>query len=319
MIRVVLGLVIAGSVLGAGFAPSQGGRQDDPEDARREALRWAADFDGHRAVTRPSRDAVIGFTIPTAVREVSVRGGQTVTVGDLLIRGDDEEDRAEAVFSRMRAETPLPLERAKAEEELAQLEYDKALDANRQGAGAPQELERARVRHETAVIDRQLAELNQTLSATQADKAEARVEKFSLKAPFDGTVDLVMVDVGQSVGAGDPVVRVVNIDKLWIDVPVPTDQTIALGTKKDDPAWVLMPLAGKPSVFEGTVIEVSPTADSQSGTRRVRVEVQNPTRIVPGLNCWVRFTTPSQEWQGRISRATASPTVVAAAGESTRD
>lgn len=275
----------------------------DPMGFRRAALEWAAQFGGDRAVTRPSRDAVIGFTLPTAVREVAVVGGQRVKQGDLLVRGDDAEDRAEAEFNRMRAQTPLPLDRAVAEETLAKIEYDRAQEADQQGAGAPAELDRYRVRFETAAIDRQLAVLNQTLAQLQADKAEARAEKLTLRAPFDGVVDIVLVDTGQSVGAGDPVVRVVRVDPLWIDVPVPTERTIELGTATGDTAWVLMPRGGKPEVFLGKVIEVAPTADSQSGTRRVRVEVPNASAIVPGLNCWVRFTEPEGEWKDRIVRA----------------
>jgi hypothetical protein len=44
---------------------------------------------GEKAVTRPSRDATMGFSNPTQVKEIAVKGGQKVKLGQLLIRGDD--------------------------------------------------------------------------------------------------------------------------------------------------------------------------------------------------------------------------------------
>lgn len=267
---------------------------EQPQAAARGA--WWESFGGERAFTRPSQDAVMGFTISTSVEEVAVAGGQRVRAGDLLVRGDDSEDVAEAKFQRARADTELPVNRARAQLELAELEYARQMDAQDQGAATPLELDRARVARDTAKIDLDLAVLNQVLSALQADRAEARVEKLSLRAPFDGVVDKVEVDAGQSVREGDPVVRVVSVDPIWIDVPVATAKTIGYGLQNGSPAWVLMQEDVARRVYSAQVVEVAPTADATSGLRRVRVEMDNEVGVVPGVNCWVRFSEPTGEW-----------------------
>ena len=100
--------------------------------------------------------------------------------------------------------------------------------------------------------------------------------------------------------------RVVDIDPLEIDVAAPTEITLAdesIGRSDvvvGQPAWVLLDLPGRPSVLVGTVTEVSAVADSRSATRRVRVEVPNPTRILAGVTAFVRFTEPEGEWKQRI-------------------
>ena len=255
---------------------------------------------GERAVVKPSRDAVMGFTLSTSVREVLVSGGQQVKAGDLLIRGDDIEDKAEAEFQRTRADTELPVERAKLQRDAAQIEYDIQVETMAQGAGSPAELRRTESALDLAKIDLELAMLNQVMSSLQADRAEARVTKLNLRAPFDGVVDLIEVDVGQSVRDGEPVVRVLSVDPLWIDVPTPTSLTMQLGLKPGSPAWVLLQEDVAERVYVAEVLEVSPTADATSGDRRVRVQMDNKIGLVPGVNCWVRFTEPTGSWGDNV-------------------
>jgi RND family efflux transporter MFP subunit len=238
----------------------------------------------------------MGFTLSTSVKEVLVSGGQVVQAGDLLVRGDDSEDVAEAKFQRARADTELPVARAKSQLELAELEYQRYLEVRDQGAGSPLEHERAKAARDVAKIDLDLALLNQVLSDYQASRAEARVAKLSLRAPFDGIVDAVQIDEGQSVREGEPVLRLVAVDPIWIDVNTPTAHTIALRLENGSPAWILMQDDTAKRVYTGRVVEVAPTADAASGLRRIRVEMANAVGVVPGVNCWVRFTEPTGEW-----------------------
>jgi multidrug efflux pump subunit AcrA (membrane-fusion protein) len=224
--------------MGAGPGlPRWDGPNDQPERAARLAAMAAF---GERAVVKPSRDAVMGFTVSTSVQEVLVSGGQAVKAGELLIRGNDIEDVAEAKFQRARADTELPVDRARAETSLAELEYQRQLEAFNQGAGSQLELDRALVTRDTSRIDLDLALLNQVLSDLQAGRAEARAAKLSLRAPFDGVVDIINVDRGQSVRDGEPVVRVVSVDPLWIDVPVETAMTMTQSLHPGSLAWVLL-------------------------------------------------------------------------------
>lgn len=291
-----VGRFFLSSLLAAGFV----GALAAPAAAQTGRVLTWQEFGGERAVTRPSQDAVMGFTLSTSVREVLVKGGERVEAGDLMIRGDDSADVAEANFQRARADTPLPRERAEAQYDLAQLELRRQLDAQSRGAANPLDVERATAAATTAKIDLDLAILNETLASLQADAAQSRVEKLHLRAPFDGIVDFVNVDTGQSVRDGEPVVRVVTVDPIHIDVPAPTGLSLGLGLAPGSPAWVLLQDDVKSRIFLARVTEVAPTADSGSGTRRVRVEMANTVGVVPGVNCWVRFTEPDEAWGNLI-------------------
>jgi len=320
VVALPIAVVSVGLLLGAGWAtgqPESRTAQTGPETQAERAARLAAMAAfGERAVVKPSEDSLMGFTLSTSVREVVVSAGQQVREGDLLVRGDDSEDVAEAKFQRARADTKLPVDRARVQTALAELEFKRMEQSFDRGAGSPLELDRARAARDSAKIDLDLALLNVVLSDLQASRAEARVAKFSLRAPFDGVVDIVHVDKGQSVGEGEPVVRVVSVDPLWIDVPAPTALVLSQGLVPGNRAWVLLQEDVAERVYEARVIQVAPTADSESGTRRVRVEMGNTIGVVPGVNCWVRFTEPPARWRDAIVDPSKPLEAAAPVGES---
>jgi len=244
----------------------------------------------------------MGFSAPTRVTEVLIRSGLTVKKGDLIVRGDDAEDAALLKIQEVRVAEPLQVEGAKASMDLAKLEYDRLREAFAKNASGVQEVERARLGYEVRRIEYLVAVNQETQEKLQLDRMKARVDKFRVRAPFDGIVDTVNADVGQVVNENEKIVRVVDIDPLWIDVNAPTDDKTTLTLTPGAPAWVLCDVAGDARMVMGTVVEVAPTADPASRTRRVRVEVKNPAgpeQLLPGEPVWVRMKEPGEKLGSR--------------------
>lgn len=297
-----LGLLTAGGV-GAGLAPA-----GDPSEPTQLVPfeKLASDYEGHKAFTRPCKDASVGFSVPSQVKEIVVAAGQVVKKGDLLIRGDDEEDAQLLKLQQVRARSTATVAKEEASVELAQLEFERLTEAKGLGAGNAQELDRARLGLAAAKASLEIAKVAQEQEELEVDRRRARVDRLRLTAPFDGIIDTVLVDLGQSLQESEKALRIVDINPLWIDVDTPTDETIRRRTKPGDPAWILMDLAGKPLVLEGKVLEVAPTGDASSRTRKVRVELANPEgsagdgmRLVAGEPAWVRFSAPDNQWKQR--------------------
>ncbi|MCC6427753.1 MAG: efflux RND transporter periplasmic adaptor subunit [Phycisphaerales bacterium] len=272
-----------------------------------------ASFGGEKSFTRPWRDSVMGFSDPTRVAEILVAGGQAVTKDQMMIRGEDEEEVARLQLQQMRADSTLSVDKAKKALELATLMHERYKEADAQGGSAKLELERAKLDWEASLIDLDTAKLNQDQEVIAVKLAKSRLDRVHVVAPFDGVIDVVNVDVGQSVNENDKVIHIVDTSILWVDVGVPTGQTIELNLTEGGKAWALMSLPGDVKVFECKIVEVSPVADSSSGTRRIRVEIQNPNRIVAGVTTWVRFTEPGAEWASRIVPSPGSRGKTAAA------
>jgi len=269
----------------------------DPETDERQIELLGLEFGGSRTFTKPSKDAEIGFQVPTQVMEVPVSGGDRVEEGDLLIRGDDAEEMALLEIQKMRAETDLPVLRAQEQFELAKVEFEMQTEAYENGGATEQEVNRARVNMRIAELDVDQAKQNLEQERLQYERLKARSTRFRLTAPFDGRVASVEASPGDTVQESQPIVRVVRIDPLWIDVNAPVRQTIRMGLSEGDPAWAMVDVATGARVVKGRIIEVSPVAEFASRQRRVRVEIPNPEKWPPGLATWVRFDPPPARWE----------------------
>ncbi|MFM9996947.1 MAG: efflux RND transporter periplasmic adaptor subunit [Phycisphaerales bacterium] len=262
----------------------------------------APSFGGEKIDARPSRDSTLGFTFPAEVMEVFVKGGERVRKGQPLVRAFDLEYRYQRDTQKIIAESDLDVQRAQAQLDGAQVELDSIEQIMREtpGGGSKVEHDRAKVTVLIRKVELGIAVLQQNQAKVQLAFREAQVDRFTIKAPFDGEIDQVGVDLGMVKKDGEPVLRIVNTDPLWLDVPTPTAQTLMLKLKPGDPAWVLPDLPGPARVFVGKIIELGATADPRANTRRVRVEIANPEKWPSGLWCWTRFTPPTGDWTPRI-------------------
>jgi multidrug efflux pump subunit AcrA (membrane-fusion protein) len=85
------------------------------------------------------------------------------------------------------------------------------------------------------------------------------------------------------------VLRLVNVDPLWIDTPVPLD----IGRRLTAGCKALVQLPDQAAPAEGKVIHVSRVADPASETLEVRVELPNPSTRLAGEHVTVTFPEPS--------------------------
>lgn len=296
-----LALVVAAAALGGLTAsawaqtPGTGGAQR-PLPATLEWERMTLEFGGTPAATKPSRDAQMSFPSSTEIQEIPIKGGQRVKKGDLLVRARDAEIRTAIDQQRALAENEWEIQGAEAQKELADIRYKNLVDSQ---VFSPEEFDQRRIEAKTAAVQLEQAKFNKQQQVLRLAQLEAQYERYRLVAPFDGIIDEITADVGQGVTEQDKVLRIVNIDELWLDPTPPTALTLELDLKPGSKAWVLIDLPGRPQLVEGKVIEVSAVADSVSLTRRVRVEIENPKGWPAGTQAVVRFAKPEGErWVG---------------------
>jgi len=210
--------------------------------------------------TRPSEDVRLAADQSGQVEWIGPREGQAVKKGELLAKIE--------VFSLKAA-----LDNAEAAFKLSD------------------ELYRRRQRlFERKIISREELDQSETDRAVKMGgvrQARVQYEQGFLRSPLDGRVNYLHVDPGEYVSRGNPVLDLVNIDRIEIDVNVPEMDVRYL--KPGQPVMLRVDALGE-EVFQGSIDFVAYKADSTTKTFRIKVMVDNPDhRIRPGMIARVAF------------------------------
>lgn len=249
-------------------------------------------FGGERAVMRPRRDATLAFGFAADIEAVLVQGGQAVKKGEALVKAWDGDVLAAVELQRTLAQSTVEIDAAEAELAQAQIELESVKAAFEGAAATSIEWQRRENAVHRAEAARDLAQRRQVERSQELAQREAQASRYTLKAAFDGVVDLLSVSEGQSVDRAQGVVRVVDIERLHIDVAVRAAETLRLALKPNDLAWVMFEADTSAKVRSARVLQVSPVADASSGRRLVRVELDNEEGWPAGMLCRVRFEEP---------------------------
>lgn len=280
----------------AGVPESKAGAAPAKPGASGEWERRSARFGGYEWITRPSQDATMSFSSPIEVSALRVKGGQVVKAGQTLVQGRDSEARVALDVQQLRGKNDTDVRNAKVNLDLAKSRFDAAKKARESEALADAEYDERRTGFDSAKIAVEAAELKLKEEQLRAVQLERQLERYRIDAPFDGIVQEVMAEVGQTLDDKAPAVRLISIDPLYVDVPVRTEETVLAGLSPGKPAWLLLDLPGEAVVLQGKVQYVSPAADAASGTRRVRIEAGNPALLPTGTRARVRFDEPPTSW-----------------------
>ncbi|MGA7455692.1 MAG: biotin/lipoyl-binding protein [Rhodoplanes sp.] len=144
--------------------------------------------------------------------------------------------------------------------------------------------------------ERAIADAKVLAAAAELAVLERRLEKNMLRAPADGTVQVVVAEVGEAVRAGQPVLTIETALNRWLSFNVREDRLhgTAVGKRVD-----VMP-AGANGPVSATVTELLPlgsfatwqaaraVGDHDRNTLRMRVEAEGDlASLGPGTTVWL--------------------------------
>ncbi len=231
----------------------------------------------------PGREA--GVLVSLEAKE-----GMQVKAGSMVGRIDDSEPTMEKRIKSKEFETAqesasndVNVRYAKAATAVAKATYEKNADAARRVPGSVTEMDLLKYKLEWRKAELQIeqAEHEQkvniyTAEAKKAavDAAELSIQRRQIDSPIDGVVVKLYKHVGEWVAPGDPVVRIVRVDRLRIEAflnasDYPPQELDA------KPVTVEVELArGRKEKFPGKVVFVSPIVEA-GGEYRVLADVVN--------------------------------------------
>ena len=240
------------------------------------------------AITRPSADVTLSFVQPGRIAEVFVKEGDSIKTGQSLVQQDDAVDWARLAHLEADAQNMTNIEAGKASLAQKRVDLQKLETAAARHAATELEVEHAKLDVKIAELSLEVAIFEHEQAVRKYKEAKLQIDNMNLKSPIKGSVEKVDIETGESVNALESVVRVVQIDPLWIDVPVPLAKTSSLSY---DSTVQVEFLGSEKMSAEGKIIFIAAVADAGSGTLRVRVEVPNKARRPAGEYVTVVFLT----------------------------
>lgn len=223
------------------------------------------------ALTSPSADIELAFTVTGRICEVAVRDGQAVSRGEVVLRIDDAVLRVRLRQLVLDAENEAEILAAAAEVGQKRQDLLKLEQAFEKGAATRIEVEHGRLEVEIGEYRLLAARHAKEIARLKAREIEIEALEYAMTSPIDGVVERLDLELGETAKASEPAIRIVRLDPLWAEAAAPLDRyaELAPGTT----VGVRFPDGRRSSgrvVFRGAV------ADSASETAKVRLEIPNP-------------------------------------------
>src|SRR6266849_6387150 len=150
--------------------------------------------------------AVNGVTVsadlPGLVSEIAFASGQSVNKGDVLVRLDTKQERAQLVA-------------AQSQRDLSKLALDRTQGLFAKGISAQQALDEAAAEHKQA--------------EARVGEIAATIERKTIRAPFSGVLGIRQINLGQYLTGGAPVVPLQSLDPIYVNFSVPQQEVSRMG------------------------------------------------------------------------------------------
>ena len=193
----------------------------------------------------PVQGAMISAEVPGMVAEIAFDSGKPVKKGDLLLKLDASSETAQ-------------LRSAEADARLAKADYDRARELADRKVISRAELD--------------AAQSNYTRKKAMVDNMQAVIDKKEIRAPFDGVAGIRSVNPGQMVAAGDPLVSLQTLDRVFVDFSLPQQELSKLS--RDLPVTVKTDaIPGRE--FTGKLTAINSSIDPATRSVKLQTSLDN--------------------------------------------
>ena len=289
--------------LGLGLSSCTGQEEaaDPPRLVRTYEVRAEQNYESRTFVgrTRAGSESRVSPKLAGTVQQVLVDIGDAVAVNDVIARIDPQplELQRQAAASRLAG--------AQAQEVQARAAYSRVSDLYRQELASRSEYDAARAAIDTAAASVEGAR-------RQLDLAELQLSYTEVRSPFDGRVSARIVQDGENIAAGHPIVLMSSRDRLEIQLSVP-DTVVSAIERGDEVSVHLQALPDRQ--LRAVVSGVGGGAAVGAGTFPVTLQMlDEDPRLRAGMIAEVTFTRPANGRPASDGQATDAAAAAAEPG-----
>ncbi|MFD2179934.1 efflux RND transporter periplasmic adaptor subunit [Veronia pacifica] len=199
--------------------------------------------------TMPNRQLSLRTEVSAKVIAVNVKKGMRVSKGDLIVTLD-------------KTDRPIQLQRAQSLLNVRQKEFNAAKSLKKKGLQGEVSFSRAQA--------------NLTDAKATVENLRLALARTEIRAPFDGVVDKIDVELGDYARSGDPVASLVDLDPLLIKANVSERHIEQVKTGTQTKVRLL-----NDEIRDATLRYQSSVSSAQTNTFDVEFELSNPDFALP--------------------------------------
>lgn len=209
---------------------------------------------------------VLSAQLDGMITSINVANGAKVKAGDLLVQQDVSAEEAQ-------------LRSAEAGIDLAKVTLERNRDLL--------------AKQTVSQSDFDTADANYKQAVANADNIKSTIAKKTIRAPFDGTVGIRLVNLGQMLKSGDQILPIETLDPVYVTFQVPQQRLadlregLEVGIKSDT----------TPLGVKGKITAIDSDVDATTRNIKVQATLSNPkAELRPGMfvNVEVSLPTPNQ-------------------------
>ncbi|MEM9940258.1 MAG: efflux RND transporter periplasmic adaptor subunit [Planctomycetota bacterium] len=233
--------------------------------------------------TEPWRTVMVASAESGIITEINVEQGDLVEKGDVLCRLDCHVLKVALLAAELKLAATGELEAAQSTLENKRHHLEQMKSLLQRNHASEQEVKQAQLEFELAQANQKTAESDVQRNEIEVQKIKAQIDRRVIRSQHRGVVLDLPHEVGESVTTAEShVATVVQLDLLRVRYFLTTQQ--AMKMKKGGEANLFFPTSNQTA--KAKVDFISPVTDSNSGTVRVELMIDNrKLQYRSGLRC----------------------------------
>lgn len=230
-------------------------------------------------VVEATRQSTVSAQISGRVKAIYFDVGDRVSKGQIILRIDEREANQALAGSKAQ------LSQAEAGLQNARLNYERSQQLFEQKFISQAALDKAK-------SDYEMARAQAEASAAGAQQSALMQSYTAVVAPYAGVVSARMVEMGEMVTVGKPLMTGFDPSQLRVIANVPQDKLKDIGSRPN----VTVEVPSLSRWIKAASVTVQPSADARTHSTQVRVELQSDeNELYPGMFVRTHFVVGKEK------------------------
>lgn len=238
-------------------------------------------------IINPSEKIDLGSYSPGIIAEVSVKRGDRVATGQVLVRLDDRVEQASLSLAKARAEIKSDMDGGRVNLTYDRYANQRLTDLYHTKAVSQQDKEQSERAVKLSSASVKQAKEQAGIRELELSRAEALLDQRVIRSPVDGVVQRNLKFRGEYVDE-QPVIQLVSLNPLYVETMVPIQ---FFGQLKLNSLAEIYPEVSSDEAITARIVAIDPVGDVGSSAFGVQLEMANPDYVIPaGIKCDLKFT-----------------------------